>query len=170
MILIWKRLICCKNWSRTTKVSHDRDFLDRTVTRSIGYEGDGHWQVYAGGYSDMVAQRGQGVSARRTLDSSASSKTKSNNSPKDNVSGAPATSTPKLSYKHKFRLEQLPKEIAAAEARIKSMTEKMGDPDYFSRDPDGFMATSEALAETQDKLDSLEMEWLELEEMQAGAG
>ncbi len=151
-------------------VSHDRDFLDRTVTRSIGYEGDGHWQVYAGGYSDMVAQRGQGVSARRTLDSSASSKTKSNNSPKDNVSGAPATSTPKLSYKHKFRLEQLPKEIAAAEARIKSMTEKMGDPDYFSRDPDGFMATSEALAETQDKLDSLEMEWLELEEMQAGAG
>jgi len=49
------------------------------------------------------------------------------------------------------------------------MTEKMGDADYFTRDPEGFMATSEALAEIQDRLDSLEMEWLELSDMQAGA-
>ena len=151
-------------------VSHDRDFLDRTVTRSIGYEGDGHWQVYAGGYSDMVAQRGQGVSARRTLDGQSQTKSKNKNKSTNTPQDAPASSVSKLSYKHKFRLEQLPKEIAAAEARIKSMTEKMSDPDYFTRDPDGFMATSEALAEIQDKLDSLEMEWLELEEMQARAG
>ena len=148
-------------------VSHDRDFLDRTVTRSIGYEGEGHWQVYAGGYSDMVAQRGEGVTARRRLD-----KTDKSASKKSGSSGAAtdaAPSKPKLSFKHKFRLEQLPKEIAAAEARIKSMTEKMSDADYFTRDPDGFMATSEALAQVQDKLDTLELEWLELSEMSAGA-
>ena len=150
-------------------VSHDRDFLDRTVTRAVGYEGDGQWQVYAGGYSDMVAQRGEGVTARRRLDSSASTKTaQKKTDDKPNNSSAPSSGN-KLSYKHKFRLEQLPKEIAAAEARIAAMTEKMGDPDYFARDPDGFMATSEALAEVQDRLDTLEMEWLELSEMQAGA-
>jgi ATP-binding cassette subfamily F protein uup len=149
-------------------VSHDRDFLDRTVTRSIGYEGDGHWQVYAGGYSDMVAQRGEGVTARRKLDKSSGKA-----SPKEAVSGgnmaASAAPKAKLSYKHKFRLEQLPKEIAATEASIKSMSALMSDPDYFTRDPDGFMETSEALAEQQDRLDTLEMEWLELEEMQNGA-
>ena len=150
-------------------VSHDRDFLDRTVTRAVGYEGDGRWQVYAGGYSDMVAQRGEGVTARRGLDSSGSGKsTTKKNTSKGGGSEAPS-SAPKLSYKHKFRLEQLPKEIAAAEARITAMTEKMSDPDYFARDPNGFMATSEAMAEIQDTLDTLEMEWLELSEMQAGA-
>src|SRR6185437_4923207 len=45
-------------------VSHDRDFLDRVVSMLIAYEGDGRWAVYAGGYSDMVAQRGRGVEAR----------------------------------------------------------------------------------------------------------
>src|SRR6185437_12076048 len=45
-------------------VSHDRDFLDRVVNMLIAYEGDGRWAVYAGGYSDMVAQRGRGVEAR----------------------------------------------------------------------------------------------------------
>jgi len=46
-------------------VSHDRDFLDRTVTRTIGFEGDAHWQSYAGGYSDMINQRGHGVQQRK---------------------------------------------------------------------------------------------------------
>jgi len=150
-------------------VSHDRDFLDRTVTRAVGYEGDGQWQVYAGGYSDMVAQRGEGVTARRALDSSGSGKATAKKNANKNTPPDAQASAPKLSYKHKFRLEQLPKEIAGAEARIADMTEKMSDPDYFTRDPDGFMATSEALAEIQDKLDTLELEWLELSEMQAGA-
>jgi ATP-binding cassette subfamily F protein uup len=45
-------------------VSHDRDFLDRVVNTLIAYEGPGKWTVYAGGYSDMVAQRGYGIEAR----------------------------------------------------------------------------------------------------------
>src|SRR5207248_9928147 len=45
-------------------VSHDRDFLDRTVSAVVVAEGGGRWNVYAGGYSDMVAQRGQGVVAK----------------------------------------------------------------------------------------------------------
>src|SRR3954470_6568438 len=45
-------------------VSHDRDFLDRTVSAVVVAEGGGRWNVYAGGYSDMVAQRGEGVTAK----------------------------------------------------------------------------------------------------------
>ncbi len=45
-------------------VSHDRDFLDRVATSVINAEGEGRWTEYAGGYSDMVAQRGVGVTAR----------------------------------------------------------------------------------------------------------
>jgi len=103
-------------------VSHDRDFLDRTVTRAVGYEGDGQWQVYAGGYSDMVAQRGEGVTARRALDSSGSGKATAKKSANKNTPLDAQASAPK-----------------------------------------------EALAEIQDKLDTLELEWLELSEMQAGA-
>lgn len=46
-------------------VSHDRDFLDRTVTSVIASGGDGRWIEYAGGYSDMVVQRGHGVGAQQ---------------------------------------------------------------------------------------------------------
>ncbi|WP_371396400.1 ABC-F family ATP-binding cassette domain-containing protein [Fretibacter rubidus] len=147
-------------------VSHDRDFLDRTVTRTIGYEGDGRWQVYAGGYTDMVNQRGEGVRARK-IDKQAG-KSKSGSTPQKSTSSEPTTSG-KLSYKHKFRLESLPKEMAALEAKIKTLETAMADPDYFTRDPDGFMASSERLAETNDALEALEMEWLELEEMKAAA-
>ena len=39
-------------------ISHDRDFLDRLVSGVIVPEGNGRWTEYAGGYSDMLAQRG----------------------------------------------------------------------------------------------------------------
>lgn len=147
-------------------VSHDRDFLDRTVTRTIGYEGDGRWQVYAGGYTDMVNQRGEGVRARKL--EKQSGKSKGNNAP--NAKSIAKSSGGKLSYKHKFRLETLPKDIAKTEAEIKACEIAMADPDYFTRDPDGFMKTSEALAAAQDMLEALELEWLELEDLREGAG
>ena len=111
-------------------VSHDRDFLDRTVTRSIGYEGDGHWQVYAGGYSDMVNQRGEGVRARQKLDKqeAKAQKAKGGSASAPLAASPAAISSAKLSYKHKFRLEQLPKEIAALNARIAAQNAKMADP------------------------------------------
>lgn len=149
-------------------VSHDRDFLDRTVTRTIGYEGDGKWQVYAGGYSDMVAQRGEGVKARKALDKAQKSSGPLT-PPKQSAAPTPAVKGAKLSYKHKFRLETLPAEIERTEAVIKACESAMADPDYFTRDSDGFMATSERLATAQDSLEALEMEWLELEEMRAAA-
>ena len=98
-------------------ISHDRDFLDRTVTRTLAYEGPGEWQVYAGGYSDMINQRGIGVKARKAQ-TKAQTKTEAKSSSKKSGAKAASTSTAKLSYKHKFRLESLPKEMAALESKI----------------------------------------------------
>ena len=144
-------------------VSHDRDFLDRTVTRTIGFEGKGKWQVYAGGYSDMVDQRGRGVQARKAAQKEAAKAAK-----ETAKSSAPALKT-KLSYKHKFRLEQLPQEMEALEAKKAGLEQKMADSDFFKRDPDGF---NKALADFQSvtaKLEACEEEWLELEMMREAA-
>ena len=139
-------------------VSHDRDFLDRTVSRTIAYEGPGQWQVYAGGYSDMIAQRGEGVSAREETN-----KKETTNREKSEKSTSSTSS--KLSYKHKFRLEKLPEEIEVVETRIGKMESQLADPDLFSKDPEGFTKIAVDLEEAKAELDALETEWLELETM-----
>ena len=138
-------------------VSHDRDFLDRTVTRTLAYEGDGKWQIYAGGYSDMVAQRGVGVQARKA---EKAAKSKSKSTPQ---SGTSKSGVNKLSYKHKFRLESLPKDIEAIETEIADLNTELTDPDLYSKNPDLFNTKSTALVDAQMKLAALEEEWLELE-------
>lgn len=140
-------------------VSHDRDFLDRTVESTIAFEGDANWQVYAGGYSDMIAQRGFGV---RAAEKASLAKGKSN---KGQSSGETKPSKAKLSYKHKFALENLPKQIKALEAQLAGLNTKLEDPEYYVKDPDGFTDTITRLDEVQTKLEECEMEWLELEEL-----
>ena len=69
-ISTWRRSTCCKRcWptirARSSSSAHDRDFLDRVVTTTLMHEGEGVWKEYAGGYSDMIAQRGEGTTVRR---------------------------------------------------------------------------------------------------------
>ena len=144
-------------------VSHDRDFLDRTVTRTLAYEGDGKWQIYAGGYSDLIAQRGSGVKARQD---GKSDRAKSHKTTKSDE--AQKLSPAKLSYKHKFRLEKLPEEMAAIEVEIETLNTAMADPELYTKDPDRFQETSDSLVAAQNKLAALEDEWLELEMMREG--
>lgn len=142
-------------------VSHDRDFLDRTVTRTLAYEGQGKWQIYAGGYSDMIAQRGVGVQARKA-EKTAKAKT--------NTPAAQTKSTSnKLSYKHKFRLESLPAEMETIEAEITVHNNALSDPELYTKDPDLFTRTSDALVKAQTKLAACEEEWLELEMLREDA-
>ena len=140
-------------------ISHDRDFLDRTVTRTLAYEGPGEWQIYAGGYSDMIDQRGAGVKTRKTA-----AKAEVKTSPKKaSAKAAPKSSSTKLSYKHKFRLESLPKEMAALETKIKDLESALSDPDLFSKQPDKYSQIVKALSTAQVSLAACEDEWLELE-------
>lgn len=144
-------------------VSHDRDFLDRTVSTTIAMEGDGKATVYAGGWSDYQAQRAETKKAE-TQDKSAKSKDPVEEKPK----AKPAK--PKgLSFTEKHRLEALPAEIERLEAEIGKLNELLGDPELFTREPVKFRKATEALAERQTKLDAAEMEWLELEEKAAEA-
>ena len=137
-------------------VSHDRDFLDRTVTRTIGFEGNAKWQSYAGGYTDMINQRGHGVQQRKKAEKDAKAK------PKEAVQIA-APQKGKLSYKHKFRLEQLPAEMARYEDDMKAIEAVLADPNLFSSNPDKFIKAIADLDAVKTKLEACEEEWLELE-------
>jgi len=136
-------------------VSHDRDFLDRVATSVLMAEGDGTWTEYAGGYSDMVAQRGQGIEQRKAK----AEPTKS--------SGAPRTEAPqaqrKLSFKDKHALETLPSTMKKLEAEIATLESSLADPNLFTRDPKAFDKTAARLSAARDELAKSEELWLELE-------
>ena len=108
-------------------VSHDRDFLDRVVTSVIAAEGDGRWIEYAGGYSDMLAQR------RRAAGSCA---LRGPSPPRQRAAQAPAAGrTRQLSFKEKHALETLPTRIEAVQADIARLQSELADPDLYVRDP-----------------------------------
>ena len=140
-------------------VSHDRDFLDRTVTSIIAPDGGGRWVEYAGGYSDMLAQRGgTKLEDRKARNKSAADPAAEK--PRAEVSKEPAK---KLSFKQKFALESLPKKIEAVTASIARLENNIADPAYYERDPTGFQKTIAALDKERVTLAALEEEWLELE-------
>jgi ATP-binding cassette subfamily F protein uup len=138
-------------------VSHDRDFLDRTVTSVVAFEGDGRWIEYAGGYSDMVAQRGHGVDAVRSDQKTIS---------KARRTAASVTELPsrkKLSPTEQHVLKTSPGRIAALHDEVRRLEALLANPDFYARDRAGFEKTGAALAEAQDTLAELEEEWLNLE-------
>lgn len=136
-------------------VSHDRDFLDRTCTNVLGYEGEGRWQLYPGGYSDMVTQRGQGVTAK----AAAAKAEKEKAAP----TGVASERKRKLSFKEKHALESLPKRMEQLQAEIGVAQGRLADPQLFSRDAQGFAKAAAALEAAQAELAAAEEEWLRLE-------
>ncbi|MBX9453503.1 MAG: ABC-F family ATP-binding cassette domain-containing protein [Mesorhizobium sp.] len=139
-------------------VSHDRDFLDRTVTSVIAPDGEGRWIEYAGGYSDMLAQRGG-----QALQDRARAAKKEPREKKEPAGNEPRASARKLSYKQKFALENLPKQIAETEGKIAAFEDKMSDPAFYTKDPDGFSKVAGQLEGLRAGLSTMEEEWLELE-------
>ena len=140
-------------------VSHDRDFLDRTVTSVIAPEGNGRWLEYAGGYSDMLAQRG----GRKLEDRKAKSAEAQPASDVRLASAEPRAASKKLSYKQKFALESLPKKMEAVSASISALEDRIADPKFYERDPKGFSQTIAMLDKERASLAAMEEEWLELE-------
>ncbi|MCG7394675.1 ATP-binding cassette domain-containing protein [Microvirga sp. ACRRW] len=138
-------------------VSHDRDFLDRTVSSVLVSEGEGRWIEYAGGYSDMVAQRGQGVQARVV---EKEDKPRNNGKP---VAAPSQTNKRKLSFNEQHDLKTLPKRMEELEAKIAKVQEILADPELYSRDPARFQKAMDALTQLQGELHAAEERWLELE-------
>ena len=143
-------------------ISHDRDFLDRVVTSVIVPEGDGRWTEYAGGYQDMLAQRGEDLKKRSArVKTAAPGATETAETVAEAT--APAAGKRRLSYKDKHALETLPGEIAALEARQTSLAKELDAPDLYARDRARFTELSNALAAVQRRLAAAEEQWLELE-------
>lgn len=150
-------------------VSHDRDFIDRVATQTVAMEGQGRATVYAGGWSDYLAQRGEGpVSAPH---SAPKVEKEEKSAPKVEKAASGQKSAPPngLSFTEKHRLEALPAEIERLEAEIAKLGELLSDPDLFTREPVKFTKATEMLSERQSALTAAEEEWLTLEE-KASAG
>ncbi|MFZ2103624.1 MAG: ABC-F family ATP-binding cassette domain-containing protein [Oricola sp.] len=143
-------------------VSHDRDFLDRTVSAVIAPDetrpGEGRWIAYAGGYTDMLAQRGAVTAPEKAKPSG----------PKPASTPALAEKAPpagkaKLSYKQKFALETLPGQIGALATEIATLEAKLADPALFVKDATAFNKIAADLGKKRERHAALEEEWLDLE-------
>lgn len=150
-------------------VSHDRDFLDRTVTAVFNAEGGGHWVEYAGGYSDMKAQ--QKALARPATNDEKTGKKRDTQTDKNTAKqDANAAQKPaKLSYKHRYRLERLPQEMADLEAAIAKAEAVLADSALFTKDPQKFEANAAQLEASKADLAEAEDEWLQLELLREAA-
>ena len=139
-------------------VSHDRDFLDRVVTSTLASDGDGVWTEYAGGYSDMVAQRGRGIGgklAARTRQAP----------PRQAPETAAVRAGPKrrLTFADQHALKTLPPRIETLGAEIRRLEHALADPDLFRRNPEAFAASATALAAARADLVEAEEQWLHVE-------
>jgi ABC transport system ATP-binding/permease protein len=137
-------------------VSHDRDFLDRVATSVIVGEGDGRWVEYAGGYSDMVAQRGRGLAG--PLAAPAALAERPNRPPADRA--APRR---KLGFNERRALETLPARIEALRADLDALERKLADANFAVREPAAFLDATKAYGELREALARAEDEWLGLE-------
>jgi ABC transport system ATP-binding/permease protein len=149
-------------------ISHDRDFLDRLVSGVIAPEGDGQWVEYAGGYSDMLAQRGADLAPHER---------------KPDARRAPHEASPpiaaarpakrRLAFKDKHALETLPETIATLQSEASALQVRLEEPGFYARDRIGFEQATAALGELQRKIAAAENRWLELEMLReeiAGVG
>ena len=138
-------------------VSHDRDFLDRICSSILMAEGDGKWIEYAGGYSDMVAQRGEGVKAR-----AAEIKAKVRDE-KPSAIEANRSISNKLSFKEKHLLDTLPEKVDAMGRDIEKLRTALAEPDLYTRDRARFDKISALLTKMEEERAKAEEEWLALE-------
>ena len=140
-------------------VSHDRDFIDRVATTTVALEGDGRAVVYAGGWTDYQAQRGDDAPVK-----AAKPAAKPATTPEPKVKSAAQG----LTFTEKHRLEALPGVIERLEAEIGKLSAFLSDPALFTTAPEKFRKASEGLAERQAALAAAEEEWLMLEDRAAG--
>jgi ABC transport system ATP-binding/permease protein len=140
-------------------ISHDRDFLDRLVAGVIVPEGEGRWIEYAGGYSDMLAQRGADLTRQQIPKRDGREAAK----PAPSVASESPPARRRLTFKDKHALETLPKTIAALQEDMRKLQTKLDDPQFYARDRAGFEKVSAALGELQRRIAAAEEQWLELE-------
>ncbi len=139
-------------------VSHDRDFLDRVCTSVIVSEGNGAWQEYAGGYADMVTQRGRGVEAKPGPAAPIAQRGETKAAPPP-----PPPAKNRLNFKQQHALATLPATMQKLEAEIAQLGTALASPGLYERDRARFERFTAALQAKEAGLAAAEEEWLELE-------
>ena len=152
--------ILCQYQGTLIVVSHDRDFLDQTVTKILAFEGNGKVESCVGGYSDYLNKKRTGTKKKEDKKKTAGKKTISSESNKQNT---------KLTYKLEHELKEIPKLIEKLEKSIQSYLKELENPDLYTEDPVMFHDITKSLAEKQKELEKLEDRWLEIEEMKMQA-
>ena len=143
-------------------VSHDRDFLDQTVSKVLAFEGNGNVQAVIGGYQDYLdARRKQADKDAANDETPEPSKTPSGSVASQST---PKTVAQKLTYKEQYELEKLPSKIAALEQEINDLEQSLSDPDLYTKDSAAFTNYSKRIAAAAHERDMAERRWLELEE------
>ncbi|GAB6262023.1 ATP-binding cassette ATPase Uup [Photobacterium sp. 53610] len=147
-------------------VSHDRQFVDNTVTTSWIFEGQGVINEYVGGYHDAQAQRENSASQRAKAQAEAIEAEKKKAENKQRQQANREKPGKKLSYKLQKELEELPARLENLENEIAGLQEKINDPAFFQSAPDDTQVTLSRLAEAEQALEEAFERWEELEAMQ----
>ncbi|MFP1951625.1 ABC transporter ATP-binding protein [Lonsdalea quercina] len=145
-------------------VSHDRQFVDNSVTECWIFEGNGVIGQYVGGYYDAQQQRSVATPLRATA---ASAPVESKSAPAALRPAKPAA-TVKLSYNQQRELAQLPQQLEEFEREIASLQAQMSDPSFFSRPHEETQPVLDALALAEQRLETSFARWEELESLQNG--
>jgi len=143
-------------------VSHDRDFLDRTVTITLGLDGSGSVDAVVGGYEDWERKRSVRAEGRKVSTSAAAPA-----SSKPSAAAAVPPARPvrvKLSYNDQRDYDRLPARIEELDAAIARDEAKLADADLYTRDPAGFDRLMKQVAAARDEKEAAELRWLDLAE------
>ncbi len=135
-------------------VSHDRDFLDRTVSGILAFEGEGKITSHAGGYSNYLSRRTQ---ESKSIDK----KQKSRKKIKQSKLSGPQKE--RLSYKQTYLLKTLPQEMARLKKAVNDAMVKLSDMTFFANDPNAYQALSAQMEADNIAFAEAEEKWLELE-------
>ncbi|EGR3364781.1 ABC transporter ATP-binding protein [Vibrio parahaemolyticus] len=144
-------------------VSHDREFVDNTVTTSWIFEGDGVIEEFVGGYHDAKQQRDQALAVRFSTEKPAKKEKVVEETPKTTQ---PKNNSKKLSYKLQRELEALPAKLEQLESDIETLQEQVNDPEFFSKPVEQTQPVLEQLAAVEQELEIAFERWEELEAMQ----
>lgn len=143
-------------------VSHDRRFIDNTVTHSWLFEGDGRITPYVGGFADVMATRQQ--QAAKLVTSASVTKNTTSTRDKEEKPAIPKK-TRKLSYKLQSELDGLPAQLEQLEANIDSIQSQINQPDFFSLPVERTKEILDALQQAEMNLEQAFARWEELEAM-----
>ena len=139
-------------------VSHNRDFLDKLVNKILYFKGNGEVLIFNGGYNDFLAHKDELIGLPKASQNDDKSKEPSK---KSNISNKK-----KITFKLKFELDNLPKEIDQIKEDLKALDKILSNPNLFNEDQDKFIETSEKIGALQLLLEEKEDRWLELLEIE----